>query len=85
MRSPDWPTLGDKVKEIVSGFEGIVVGTCEYLWGCEQVLVSRADEKGKPDAEWYDIGRVSILARAVLAPVGYDAAPTGADKPAPTR
>lgn len=77
------PALGDRVREIVSGTEGIVTGTCVYLWGCEQVLVSRADKDGNPQATWWDMGRVEVLERGVLAPVTV--ATTGADKPAPTR
>lgn len=81
--SNELPRLGDKVREIVSGYEGVVTGFCEYLWGCEQVLVARPDKDGKPESDWYDVGRVEVLGRNVIAPVTTVA--TGADKPAPVR
>lgn len=31
--------LGDKVKDSVSGFKGIVTGHARYLTGCDQYLV----------------------------------------------
>lgn len=84
-----WPHLGDKVREIVTGQEGVVTGFCEYLWGCEQVLVARTDKDEKLDNQWYDIGRVEIVERKSLSPVSYatptTAAPKGADIPAPIR
>jgi len=85
MTSIGAPQLGDKVEEIVSGYEGIVVGVCEYLWGCQQVLVSRASKDGKPESEWYDIGRIEVLERDALQPVGIALISDGADKPAPVR
>lgn len=33
------PELGDKVREIVTGHEGIATGQIDYLWGCRQFLV----------------------------------------------
>lgn len=53
-------TLGDKVKDHITGFEGIVTGRATYLYGCVQVLVTA--KKRKPDgdiiAEWFDEQRV---------------------------
>lgn len=84
----DWdsqlPQLGDRVREIVSGYTGVVTGCVRYLWGCEQVLVARADEKGKPESDWFDVGRIEILERAALAPVANVSA-RGADTPPPVR
>jgi hypothetical protein len=86
MNTFEGPALGERVKEIISGFEGVVTGQCHYLWGCEQVLVSRPDEKGKPEAEWYDVGRVLVLADERVQPVAHPGKLTrGADKPAPIR
>lgn len=79
------PELGDRVREIVSGYEGVVTGTVVYLWGCEQVLVARANEKGKPEAEWFDLGRIEIIEKATLTAVAYESQPNGADVPAPIR
>jgi len=49
--------LGSKVKDTISGFEGIVVGRAEYLYGCVQILVQPEGlkEDGQPVASrWMD-------------------------------
>ncbi len=56
--------LGLFVKDVVSGFEGYVTGTVEYLTGCNQVLVQPRglDKDGKKrDPEWFDDSRVSVV------------------------
>jgi hypothetical protein len=91
MSREGWPKMGDQVEDIVSGYSGVVTAFVEYLWGCEQVLVGRADKDGKPESEWFDVGRTRIVTRAALSPVQYGEGaksagkPTGADKPAPIR
>ncbi len=57
--------LGDRAKDRINGFEGIVTGRAEYLYGCVQVLVAptKLMEDGKcPDSVWLDEGRVDALA-----------------------
>lgn len=60
--------LGDKVKEVVSGLEGIV--TCESLSlsGCRQILIVPQEVKdGKPvDGSWYDDSRCTVLQTGVV-------------------
>jgi hypothetical protein len=86
MWDEDLPQLGQQVREIVSGYLGVVVGQCEYLWGCHQVLVARAAEGVKPESEWFDVGRVEIIEpEKRLSPVNYPVAVAGADVPAPIR
>ncbi len=68
-------TLGSKVKDVVSGFEGVAMGRAEYLTGCTQYLVApvKLDKDNKlGDAHWFDEGRLSITAppTKVLASVG---------------
>jgi hypothetical protein len=60
--------LGDRVKDKINGFVGIVIGSASYLYGCEQILVAPEvlGEHGKrPDAEWIDEDRVEVVHRAV--------------------
>ena len=77
--------MGDKVREITSGFEGIVVGYSEYLWGCEQFLVTRRDERGLPESLWFDVARLKIVKRDALKPVRTEVPGTGPDVEAPIR
>lgn len=64
--------LGDKVKDRISGREGIATGRAEYLYGCVQVLLSPLGVKkdGSPhEACWYDEDRLSLVkAHAEPAP-----------------
>ena len=49
--------LGDRVKDTISGFEGIVTGKAEYLYGCMQILVQpeSLQENGQPtESRWMD-------------------------------
>jgi hypothetical protein len=39
--------LGDKVRDKVSGFEGIVVARSEFINGCVQYLVAKQVKKGE--------------------------------------
>ncbi len=57
--------LGDKARDTINGFEGIVTGRAEYLYGCRQVLVAptKLAADGKcPDSVWLDEGRVEVVA-----------------------
>jgi len=49
--------LGQKVKDSISGFEGIVTGISTWLYGCVRVNVApdHLDNDGKPiEAQWFD-------------------------------
>lgn len=48
--------LGWNAKDKITGFEGTIVGRCEYISGCNQVLlVPKVDEKGgHRDGHWFD-------------------------------
>lgn len=53
--------LGTKVKDSITGFEGIAVGRAVYLYGCVRVLVEPEEMKdGKPiEAIWFDEQRLT--------------------------
>jgi hypothetical protein len=56
--------LGDRVRDRINGFEGIVTGRAEYLFGCRQVLVAPTvlGEHGKvPESCWLDEDRVALV------------------------
>ncbi len=54
--------LGKRVKDMISGFEGIATGRAEYLYGCVQYcIVPRIDGDGKSrEGEWFDEGRLIV-------------------------
>lgn len=77
--------LGQKVRDQITGFTGVVTGRCEYISGCHQVLVvPPVDKDGKHvDSQWYDEQRCEVLDKK---PITLDNGTTpGCDMPAPKR
>lgn len=54
---------GDEVVEKITGFKGTITGTCFYLTGCNQYLVTAKCERQdkEPIALWYDEGRLDYI------------------------
>jgi hypothetical protein len=70
--------LGNKVKDLISGFGGIAVGRIEYLYGCSQIQIEpdRLDKDGKHvDARWFDEQRVEVL-KPMVAVISPDSRPS---------
>jgi len=78
--------LGQKVRDRLTKFEGVVVGRVEYLTGCAQVLVQPdVDDKGAwVESRWMDEPRMLVTHVHPFVLVPPDAKP-GADTPAPRR
>lgn len=55
--------LGLRVKDRVTGVEGVVVSVSFDLYGCVQAIVNRGvDKDGKPfEHAWFDIARLAVL------------------------
>lgn len=68
--------LGQKVKDKITGFTGIVIGRAEYLTGCNQFGVQpEVGKDGKVEgATWFDEGRLQKIG------VGITAKQVSADK-----
>jgi len=82
--------LGKKAKDKITGFTGIIIGKCIYLFGCAQYGIAAQTfdkEKSKRgDTEWFDEGRIEILgdginAREVKAKTGKNGADRDHDAP----
>ena len=58
---------GDEVREKITGFKGIITGTCFYLTGCNQYLITAKpkDEISEATALWYDEGRLELVSKDV--------------------
>lgn len=70
--------LGDKVKDVVTGLEGIVISRIEYITGCEQCGVSPPAKDGKIlDAAYIDHTRLQVIGEAIVLPVQAHAMPPG--------
>lgn len=54
--------LGSKVKDTITGFEGVAVGRTEWLYGCTRIGVESCTlHEGKPLVEWFDEQRMEVL------------------------
>ena len=61
------PMMGKKIKDIVTGFEGIVTGVVQSLTGCKQYVVKpKVDKEGKAsDGVIIDEGRAKVLGQGI--------------------
>lgn len=55
--------LGDRVKDRMTGFKGIVIGKHVFLTGCAKATVQPEELKdGKPlDSQWFDIQHLEVV------------------------
>ena len=70
--------LGHKVKDKVTGIEGIVATIGFDLYGCIQAIINRGvDKDGKTlDQMWLDVSRLTVLTEnPVMTPPNYDFGP----------
>lgn len=82
--------LGQKVKDLVTGFEGVAASIHTYMHGCRRIGVepTHTDEKGKPiEVRLFDEHRVEIIedqeipVAAHMIPAAGTAAQAVADAP----
>jgi len=64
--------LGEKVRDLVTGFEGIVVARCEYLYGSARLgVVSLELKDGLPrDSFWEEERRFEVVEVAKADSIG---------------
>ena len=75
--------LGKKYRCKITGYEGVATGFCEYISGCNQVLLAHSARDGESKSHWFDVQRLEEVpsTRIVL-----ENAPTpGFDSRAPKR
>jgi hypothetical protein len=53
--------FGDKVRDEITGYEGVYVARTDWLYGCRRLGIMRADKDGKPETEWFDEPQVSLV------------------------
>jgi hypothetical protein len=78
--------LGKKVKDKITGFEGIATGYVQYLTGCNQVLVTPKIGKSGEHKEphWFDEQRLTVDSKVKAVKLDNGKNP-GPDKAAPTK
>lgn len=57
------PELGDRVRDKISGFEGVITTHAKHLTGCDRMWVApKVDRDGKMiDGMWVDIDMLQII------------------------
>lgn len=60
--------LGQRVKDIVTGFTGIIIGRLEYLNGCIQYGIKPGlDKDGKIlEASWIDQAQIEVIDNGIF-------------------
>lgn len=46
--------LGTKVRDEVTGIEGMATARTTWVYGCERICVERLDKDGSPLEHWFD-------------------------------
>ena len=85
--------LGFRVRDNITGFQGVVSSISFDLYGCVQAVVTPAAEDGKlSESAWFDISRLKVLdKKPVMQIPDYDYGPQAegkqgaADKPLQTK
>lgn len=87
--------LGDKVKDQVSGIEGIVIGMTKWLAQCDRAVVQATGaHEGRPyDGFSVDVTQLQVLEKGVMKPTVQVVAieekketiKKGGPRPTPTR
>lgn len=74
--------LGVKVRDKVTGFEGIVTSRVEYMNGCVQYCVKPKAKKGEkmPDGEYIDVEQLEYVDDGVVKPKKGEVLETGLSK-----
>lgn len=65
-------SLGDKVKDTISGFEGIAVAMHSYLQGCERITIQpEVGKDGKlPETQTFDEPLLKVIKEKQVSMVG---------------
>lgn len=75
--------LGDIAEDVITGFQGTVIATTQWLNNCERVMLQpRIDKDGKvPDAQSFDVPNVKLI----KAGPAHTPVRTGGPRPEPRR
>ena len=75
-------SLGSRATDRITGFSGVVTGRCEYITGCNQLLIQPrvGTDGGHREPHWFDEQRLQVGTEPVLqldngSTPGFDRAP----------
>ncbi len=76
--------LGEKVKDKISGFEGIACARSEYLNGCKRILIEPTklkDDGSTIEGVWFDDQQIELIGPGINA----ETKPSGGPQVTPRR
>jgi hypothetical protein len=77
-------TLGQKAKDKITGFEGIIIAHVQYLYGCDQYGITPPAKDGKVyDTQYFDEGRIEITGNGILPEEVQVEVPGGVNRDCP--
>ncbi len=77
-------SLGERVRDKISGFEGIAYARSEYLNGCSRIMIAptKLKDDGSPiEGEWFDTQQVEVVGPGLNA----EQKPSGGPQVTPRR
>jgi len=78
--------LGRKVKDVVTGLEGIATGRAEYFNGCVQIFIEpKVNKDGEVKGRWVDEVQVKDVGLGIRPPKETTKPPMGPRHNAPER
>ncbi len=63
------PEIGDRAKDKITGYQGIVIGINDHAFGCKHIYLKKEglNKEKKPDeCESFDIQRIDVLAKKAV-------------------
>ena len=75
---------GMTARDVITGFEGLVTATADYLTGCNQALLTPRETDGNKrlESEWFDVERLEAT-DAPLFELPPGRTPSGRDEALP--
>lgn len=67
--------LGERVKDVVTGFSGVIMGRSDFLTGCNQygITPTKLNKDGKrADWEYFDENRLVKIGKGIKLPTPKD-------------
>lgn len=59
--------IGLKAKDIITGFNGVIIGKCSYITGCDQYLIQPELKDGSwVESRWLDENRLEVVCSDVI-------------------
>lgn len=80
--------LGLRGEDVVTSFNGLIMGFCQYYTGCDQYLIipTGLDKDGKrQEGEWYDTSRIRVSSSPSKLTLEGELTPSRDSRPALAR